>query len=326
MASWYRPARYRPDVGQPRRHIPVLIERVLDLLAPRSGETYVDCTAGLGGHAAAIAREVGPEGVVVLNDLDPANLEAAAAHVREVAGVGAPRVEAVHGSFAGLLRELERRELRADMLLTDLGFSSVHVDDASRGFSFQADAPLDMRYDPTGPVTAADLVAGLSEGELAELIRDFGEDRQARAIARKLVDARRAEPITTTGQLARVVRSVSGRARGEGIDPATRTFQALRIAVNDEIGSLQALLASIERAAVRRGAGPLAAGARIAIISFHSLEDRPVKQAFQRLADAGLAERLTTAPARASERELADNPRARSAKLRAIRLASGTGG
>jgi 16S rRNA (cytosine1402-N4)-methyltransferase len=326
MASSYRPARYGLGVADARGHTPVLLDEVLSLLDPTPGETYADCTAGLGGHAASIAPILGPAGVVVLNDLDRANLEEAARRVRLAAAPAPPRVETIHGSFAGLLRELERRGICADTVLADLGFSSTHVDEAPRGFSFQADAPLDMRYDRSNPVSAADLVAGLSEGELAELIRDYGEDRQARAIARKLVEARRAEPITTTGQLARVVRSASGRARGDGIDPATRTFQALRIAVNDEIGSLQALLASIERAAVRRGSGPLAPGARIAIISFHSLEDRPVKQAFQRLVDGGLAERLTARPARASARELSDNPRARSAKLRAIRLASGSGG
>jgi 16S rRNA (cytosine1402-N4)-methyltransferase len=305
-------------------HVPVLLEEVAGLLAMSAGETYVDCTAGLGGHAARLAREVGAGGRVVLNDLDRANLERAEAAVREATAPATPEIVGVHGSFAGLLGELERREIRADGVLADLGFVSLQVDDASRGFSFQSDAPLDMRYDRTGGVTAAELVAGLGERELADLIYEYGEDRRSRVIARKLVEAREVEPIQTTGQLARVVRAACGRARGsDGLDTATRTFQALRIAVNDEIGSLHALLASIERGASRAGEGSLACGARIAVISFHSLEDRPVKQAFRRLVESGRCEDLTRRPVRASQEELFDNPRARSAKLRAIRLAEG---
>lgn len=301
-------------------HVPVMLDEVLNLLQPGEGQTYVDATAGLGGHAAGVAPHLGSTGMVVLNDLDASNLARAEERVREAADV---RVVAIHGSFAGLLPALEREGIVADMLLADLGFASVHVDDPERGFSFRSDAPLDMRYDTTQGVTAAELVAGLSERELADLIYEFGEDRWARRIARKLVEGREAEPITTTGRLARLVRSACGSARGrDGIDGATRTFQALRIAVNDEIGSLMALLASIERAAARED-GPLETGARIAVISFHSLEDRPTKQAFQRLAEAGRAERLTRRPHRASDEEVSENPRARSAKLRAIRLVDG---
>ena len=300
-------------------HLPVLLDEVLDLLNPGAGETFADCTAGLGGHAAAIASRVGAAGTVVLNDLDASNLERAEARVKEAGA----RVVAIHGSFAGLMPAMEREGLRADLLLADLGFASVHVDDPSRGFSFRTDAPLDMRYDTSSGVTAADLVASLSEEELSRLIHEFGEDRLSRRIARKLVEARGAEPIQTTGQLARIVRSASGGARGkDGIDTSTRTFQALRIAVNDEIGSLMALLASIERSAARED-GPLADGARIAIISFHSLEDRPVKQGFQRMVDRGRAEHIARRPVRAREEELSANPRARSAKLRAIRLLGG---
>lgn len=304
-------------------HIPVLLDEVLDLLAPARAETYVDATAGLGGHAAGVARALGPGSTIVLNDLDPANLARAERAVREVARD--VRIVPINASFAGLLAELERRSIQADMLLADLGFASVHVDDPARGFSFRAaDAPLDMRYDPASTLTAADLVASMSERELTELIREFGEDRHAARIARKLVEARQTEPITTTGRLARVVRSACAGARGgDGIDSATRTFQAFRIAVNDEIGSLQALLAGIERASVRAGQGPLASGARIAIISFHSLEDRPVKQTFKRMVESGRALELTKGPVRASARETDDNPRARSAKLRAVRLAHG---
>lgn len=303
-------------------HIPVLIGEVLERLAPRPGETFVDCTAGLGGHAAAVARRLVPGGRVVLNDLDPGNLERAYARVREAA----PGVEVVtiRGNFAELPRRLGGMGHSAAMVLADLGFASTQMDEPARGFSFQREGPLDMRLDPSGPVTAAELVATLPEPELARILRDYGEERAARAIARKLVGARRQGSIATTGQLAEIVRSVVGR--GGAIDPATRTFQALRIAVNDELGSLEGLLAAVDRGARGRGSGWLAAGARIAIVSFHSLEDRMVKRAFHSLVGEGLAEAIGDQPTGAGEPEIAANPRSRSAKLRAIRLAPGVAG
>lgn len=209
------------------------------------------------------------------------------------------------------------------MVLADLGFSSNQVETAGRGFSFQRDGPLDMRLDPTSPVTAADLVASTPERELARLIREFGDEPAAGKIARKLVDSRRSGPISTTGQLAELIRSVVGRRPGS-IDPATKTFQALRIAVNDELGSLSSLLAAVERGArvaASGGAGWLNQGARVAIISFHSLEDRLVKQGFASLVAAGAALALTRRPMEGSESEVAENPRARSAKLRGIQVA-----
>jgi 16S rRNA (cytosine1402-N4)-methyltransferase len=306
-------------VGQSRSHIPVLLREVLESLAPSPGETLADCTAGLGGHAAAIAPLLLPGGRIALNDLDAGNLEVAVPRVAQAA----PGLEmaSFQSNFIELPRRLERLGWTANMLLADLGFASSQVDDPSRGFSFQHDGPLDMRLDRGGAVSASDLVATLPEPELARILRDYGEERAARPIARKLVEARRRASIATTGQLAEIVRSVIGRTGS--IDPATRTFQALRIAVNDELGSLEGLLAAVDRAGRRDGAGWLSADARVAIVSFHSLEDRLVKRAFQSLVGRGLAVHVGGHPTTAGEQEIADNPRARSAKLRVIRLVPG---
>lgn len=290
------------------------------MLAPKQGQTLLDCTAGLGGHAAAIAKSMGA-GTIVLNDSDPGNLSRASLAV--TAAAPSVRVVTFHGNFADAPRRLSEQGLGADMVLADLGFSSNQVETAGRGFSFQRDGPLDMRLDPTSPVTAADLVASTPERELARLIREFGDEPAAGKIARKLVDSRRSGPISTTGQLAELIRSVVGRRPGS-IDPATKTFQALRIAVNDELGSLSSLLAAVERGArvaASGGAGWLNQGARVAIISFHSLEDRLVKQGFASLVAAGAALALTRRPMEGSESEVAENPRARSAKLRGIQVA-----
>ncbi|MBK7405237.1 MAG: 16S rRNA (cytosine(1402)-N(4))-methyltransferase RsmH [Phycisphaerales bacterium] len=295
-------------------HIPVLAEEVAAGLGLGPGATYVDCTAGLGGHAARAAGAVAPGGRVVLCDLDPGNLAAAGERVRGAA----PGVEVVEirGNFASLPRVLEREGILADAVLADLGFASTQMDDPARGFAFSRDGPLDMRLDPAGPTTAAELVATLPEGELVRLLREYGEERAARAIARKLVAARREGSIATTAQLAEIVRSVV--KPGGSIDPATRTFQALRIAVNDELGSLEGLLAGIERGAKRRMW--LAEGARVGIVSFHSLEDRLVKRSFAGLIGAGLASAVGAQPTTPTGAETAANPRSRSAKLRVIRL------
>ena len=318
-------------------HVPVLPGEVLGVLTPALGETYADCTAGLGGHAAMVASKLGPSGRVVLNDLDPGNLELATAHVRAAfgeageaaAGSGDDRVVGVVGNFAELPRALESRGVQADMVLADLGFASTQVDDPERGLSFRHDGPLDMRLGPGLSMSAADLIATLPERDLAELIGRFGEERHARLIARKVVAARQDSPIQTTRQLAEIVRSAVPRARtpGPSINPATRTFQALRIAVNDEIGSLESFLAAVKRAAsAPSGDGWLAPGARIAIIAFHSLEDRPVKRVFGDLVKRGLAQHVTRGIVRAGEDEVGANPRARSAKLRAVRLTGGVPG
>lgn len=309
-----------------RGHVPVLMGSVLLVLSPRGGETMLDCTAGLGGHAAAVGRAIGSGGVVVLNDLDAGNLSVAS----KAAGASGARVEMIHGNFAEAPRRLGDAPpyglgLFADMVLADLGFASTQVDDAARGFSFMRNGPLDMRMDPSRGVTAAELVASTPEDELARLIAEYGEDRHARRIAAKIVQERRTSPITQTAQLAAVVRSALGAAaEREPIHPATRTFQALRIAVNDELGSLESLLHAIGRGvrvAATSGSGAwLKPGARVAIISFHSLEDRMVKRAFGKLEEAGLVDSITRKPLVASEDEIRENPRSRSAKLRAIRV------
>lgn len=311
-------------------HVPVLLDAVLGLLMPRPGETYIDATAGLGGHAAAVAARLVPGGRVVLNDLDESNLDRAADRVRTAAD-DAVEVIPVHGPFARLPGVLAERGIAADMFLADLGFASNQVDDPNRGFSFKQDGPLDMRLDPTAGESAADLLARLDERELADIIWRYGEERLSRRIAQKLVAARRDAPMTTTSRVAQIVRSAypAAPARKSRIDPATRTFQALRIAVNDEMGQLEALLDAIGRGATEAGRGTpggwLNRGARVAMISFHSLEDRPVKRAFVDLAGRGLAERLTRKPLTADEQESRTNPRSRSAKLRALRLADRVG-
>jgi 16S rRNA (cytosine1402-N4)-methyltransferase len=309
-----------------------MLAECLEVLAPGAGETYVDCTAGLGGHAAAVGGMLarrGGGGTVIINDADPLNLTLAAEHVRaQSPGVN---VHVLTGNFAEIPNKLPGLGvggLKADMLLADLGFASTQVDDPARGFSFSHDGPLDMRLDPTLPVSAADLVNGMSEAELAAVIQRYGEDRNARRIASKLVRGRAENPINTTGRLAELVRSASPgpwRGKGGGIDPATRTFQALRMAVNDEVGSLEALLGAAVRDAERLAKGKeaeavwLKPGARLAVLSFHSLEDRPVKQAFAAIMELGGTD-LTDGPRVAGEEELGRNSRARSAKLRAVRL------
>ncbi|TVQ30647.1 MAG: 16S rRNA (cytosine(1402)-N(4))-methyltransferase RsmH [Phycisphaeraceae bacterium] len=306
-------------------HVPVLLERTIEVLDPQSGETALDCTAGLGGHAEAIARRIGPSGTLVLNDADPSNLAAAAQRLRDLPEP--PAVIMLRGNFADAPRRMLEQGLAADVVLADLGFASTQIEDPARGLSFQREGPLDMRFDPESPVTAAVLVNTLPEEELAEIIRDFGEDREARRIARKLVEARKDAPIDSTVRLAQIVRSAmrGGREKGR-IDPATRTFQALRIAVNDELGSLAALLEAVGRAATSLKVGAesrptwLRRGARVCVISFHSLEDRPVKRLFADLTRRGMAPALTKKPDGATDEEIASNPRARSARLRAIRV------
>jgi 16S rRNA (cytosine1402-N4)-methyltransferase len=212
----------------------------------------------------------------------------------------------------------------ADVVVADLGFSSNQMENPARGFSFRGEGPLDMRLDPGQRTTAADIIARSSEKELADLIFHLGEEPLARRIAGKLAHARKERPIDTTGALAALVREAYGpRARASRMDPATRTFMALRIAVNNELGALESLLRSIERGAeqVTQGStGWLNAGARIGIVSFHSLEDRMVKRVFANLIKGEQAERITKKPVTAGEEEMAANPRARSAKLRVIRI------
>ena len=301
--------------GHTAEHVPVLLEEALGLLDPRPGDVAVDCTAGGGGHSAALARAIGPGGHLISIDLDPQSLASTAQHMQGWAG----QFVSIRDSFVRVAQHLVQRQLRADVVLADLGFSSGQLHEAGRGFSFQADGPLDMRYDPDGPVTAADLLRSCTEEELADLIRRYGEEPLAPKIARKLVQTRKDQPIQTTAQLVQVVQEAYGsrRARKSRLHPATRTFMALRIAVNDELAALEALMDQVIDGAAKVGEGGwLNSGARVAVISFHSLEDRIVKRAFVRLAEGDLGTRLTKRPITAGADEVAANPRARSAKLR----------
>ncbi|MBA4119922.1 MAG: 16S rRNA (cytosine(1402)-N(4))-methyltransferase [Isosphaera sp.] len=328
-------------VGASAGHAPVMLAETLEALGLGTREAqghgahggplvYLDCTAGLGGHASAVAALLPAGSVVVLVDLDAGNLARAAERVRAAAGgVGGAggqgsagcespvSVRAVHANFAEAPHVMAGLGLRADLVLADLGFASTQVDDAGRGLSFRQDGPLDMRLDRSRGPTAAALIAGAEAGELERWLREYGEERHARRIAGAIVAARAQGPIETTGQLAGIVRGVVPRG-AEPIDPATRTFQALRIAVNDELGSLDVFLEAVSRG--HAGGAWLARGARVAVVAFHSLEDRPVKRAFGGLVERGLAEAVGGQPARPSEGEVAGNPRARSAKLRAVRV------
>jgi 16S rRNA (cytosine1402-N4)-methyltransferase len=328
-------------------HQPVLLEETLELLSPQPGETVVDCTLGRGGHAMALASEIGPAGTLVGFDLDPANLVFVEQRLADSSAPNdpslntggstaegrpptAPRTILIHDNFASTTRHLTERGLTANIVLADLGFSSTQMDDPARGFSFAADGPLDMRLNPQSSVSAADLVNTLSERELADLIFHTGEDPLARKIARKLVEERRESPIRTTARLAATVVAAYGpKARASRMHPATRTFMALRIAVNDELAALRALMESITRAAEQMsdegearygGQSWLADGARIGVISFHSLEDRIVKQCFADIERRSLGRRLSRKPVVAREEEIGQNPRARSAKLRVARI------
>lgn len=280
------------------RHVPVLATEVLDLLAPAAGETWVDCTVGVGGHATLIAQRLMPGGRLIGLDRDSAMLELARPRL-----TGLP-VTLVQAAFDQIDAALADQGISAvDGVLADLGICSDQLDDANRGLSFQHDGSLDMRLDRSDGRTAADLIARLNERELADLIYQYGEERFSRRIARRIVETREKTPIRTTGQLADLVRSCVPRSHG--IDPATRTFQALRIAVNDELDALDALLRVLPRV--------VRTGGRVGIISFHSLEDRRVKQAFR---DPAFWAAKTKKPVEAGDDERIANPRSRSAKLR----------
>jgi 16S rRNA (cytosine1402-N4)-methyltransferase len=289
------------------RHAPVLYQEVLDLLRIRSGSTVVDCTLGLAGHASGIARQLGAGGHLIGFDRDPEALALAGEKLDEVCrelGSQAPKVTLIGEAFSSIPRHLPPASV--DGLLADFGVSSMQLDEASRGFSFQADADLDMRMDTRSGPTAAQVVNEANERELANLIYENGNERRSRRIARAIV---RGRPVTTTAQLARIVSQAAPAMKQERIHPATKTFQALRIYVNRELEEIQALL----------GAAPklLKPSARLVVISFHSLEDRIAKDSLREGAHEGIWEILTKKPVIAGEEELDRNPRARSAKLRA---------
>jgi 16S rRNA (cytosine1402-N4)-methyltransferase len=286
-------------------HIPVLCSEVLALLQPKPAGRYLDATVGLGGHAEAILRASDPDGTLLGIDRDP---EALARAQEQLAAFGG-RLSLRHARFEAL-EALAGPAGPFDGILFDLGSSSLQLDMPERGFSFAREGPLDMRMDRQQLGTAADLVMALTEQELADLIYRWGEERWARRIARAVVQARQREPIRTTTDLAEIVaRTIPRRLWPRHIHPATRTFQALRIAVNEEQSGLDASLAA--------AVDLLAPGGRVVVISFHSLEDRIAKQVWRSLEAAGRVRILTKRPLTASEAEVQDNPRARSAKLRA---------
>jgi 16S rRNA (cytosine1402-N4)-methyltransferase len=296
-------------------HQPVLLDEAVSLLAPQPGDVILDCTLGRGGHSLALAQAAERTTVVGV-DLDETNRGFAAARLQEAAIAH----HTAHGNFVRAPEVLQKASLAADIVLADLGFASNQVDDPARGFSFRHDGPLDMRLDPSGPVTAASLLASLPERELADLIRRHGEEPLAARIAQKVALERSQRPIHTTGQLADLVREAYGvRARTSRQHPATRTFQALRIAVNDELAALQTLLDRLTRALQTDDTSWLRPGARIGIIAFHSLEDRPVKRCFTTLVRGGLASDVSAGAVRAGQEEQDRNPRSRSARLRVIR-------
>ena len=300
-------------------HLPVLTERVLELLVPVAPGLLVDATVGLGGHAEALL-EAAPGFRLLGLDRDPEALARAGERLRGFSD----RVRLVEATFDTLPEVLDRLDLEAPAaVLADLGCSSLQLDTARRGFSFSADGPLDMRMGGTGP-TAADFLQQAEWEELVRVLRDYGEERRARAIARAIIRRREQSPLRTTGELSRLVQDVVGAGHGGRIHPATRTFQALRIAVNDELGQLERFVEPTVNA--------LRPGGRIAVISFHSLEDRIVKHTLRRLAGRctcppdfpvcrcqpqRLVEVLTSSPVRPDDAEVALNPRARSARLRA---------
>jgi 16S rRNA (cytosine1402-N4)-methyltransferase len=286
-------------------HIPVMTREVREYLRPETGGLFVDCTVGLGGHARALLEA----GATRLLGLDRDRDALARAH--EALAPWSERVDLVHADYRSLAEVLDGRRIeRVDGALADLGLSSLQLEAPGRGFSFLRDEPLDMRMDTTGGDTAADLVARATERELADVIFTYGEERFSRRIARAILAAREEAPVATTGRLAAIVRRAVPRRGFMRIDPATRTFQAIRIWVNRELDGLDRF---IETAAAR-----LRAGARLVVITFHSLEDRIVKHTLRALERRQpLVRVLTRKPLAPEAGEVAENPRARSAKLRA---------
>jgi len=296
-------------VSKPQ-HVPVLFNEVMEFLNVRPGGTVVDATLGLGGHSSGIARRLGGKGRLICFDRDPQAMElgkARLAELKEELGDAMPEVVFEPRAFSEARAQLVDGSI--DGLLADFGVSSLQLGEAQRGFSFQADGPLDMRMDTRSGVTAEQVVNQADEEDLANLIYEFGEERRSRRIARAIV---RARPLQTTAELAGVVAAAAPTIKtpgGHSIHPATKTFQALRIHVNNELGEIESLLQSAPRL--------LRAGGRVALISFHSLEDRLVKDSLRELAQRGVYNLLTRKPVTASEDEEQRNPRARSAKLRA---------
>ncbi len=289
------------------QHVPVLLEASLEYLNVRPGGVIVDATLGLGGHSSEIAKRLGPTGKLICFDRDPEAMAKAKVRLKEVAaelGSEMPEVVFEPRAFSEAAEAIKPGSI--DGLLADFGVSSLQLDEAHRGFSFRSDGPLDMRMDTRSGETAEQVVNQEDENELADLIYEFGEERRSRRIARAIV---RARPISTTAELAQVISAAAPSMKGDKIHPATRTFQALRIRVNNELGEIETLLKSAPSL--------LKPGGRLVLISFHSLEDRRVKDSFRELHRDKTFEVLTKKPIVAEEQEQLRNPRSRSAKLRA---------
>ncbi len=298
-----------PTDENKNEHIPVLLSETIAGLDPRPGDDVIDCTVGAGGHASAVLERTSPDGRLLGLDLDETALDAARRKLERF-GSRAMLVRANYKDVGRVLLSHSFGPVQAALL--DLGFSSLEIDDPARGFSFRKDGPLDMRYDRSQELTAADIVNNDSEESLTRILWEYGEEKFSRTIARAIVAARRQAPIVGTLQLEQIVYgAVPGFYRRGRIHPATRTFQALRIATNDELGNVQTALPILLDA--------LASGGRLGVISFHSLEDRIVKKFFEAQAAAGRIEVLTKRPLIATDEENERNPRARSAKLRLAR-------
>ena len=293
------------------RHVPVLVDQVVELLAVQPGDTVLDCTVGLAGHAGRLARSAGERGMLIGMDVDPAALSAAAERLE---GLSTPW-RLFQANFTQIAETLDEVGIgQVDVVLADLGASSLQFDDPERGFSFQADGPLDMRMDDRLEDTAADLVNRLDQSALADILYFNAQERKSRRIARAIHRARRAERITTTARLAAIVCAAlrtDPASRKSRIHPATRTFQALRIAVNQELAALKQLLDILP--------AYLAPGGRVGVISFHSLEDAVVKRDFLARRGEGIYDIVTKKPMTPDEKELRSNPRSRSAKFRVAR-------
>ena len=293
------------DGATARMHVPVMVGEVRDLLCAHGPRVVVDATVGTGGHAAALLAATDAHLIGIDRDID------ALALARERLGSFGTRVMLRHADFSDLAAVVQECGAEAvDAIVADLGMSSFALDDPARGFSFRFDGPLDMRMDRSQPLRAYDLVNEETEADLANLLHQWGEERAARRIARSVIDARRRRPIETTAELRAIVERVLGPRRAGGVHPATRTFQALRIAVNREVESLAAFLESAPAL--------LSAGGRMAVIAYHSLEDRAVKERMRALARDQSFALLTRKVIKPADVEVASNPRARSARLRAL--------
>ena len=294
---------------QSERHVPVLLKEAIEFLNLRAGATVADCTLGMAGHSSEIAKLIGQTGHLIGFDRDPEAMALAKVRLARVAnelGGEAPRTTLIGEAFSSISRHVEPGSL--DGILADFGISSLQLDEARRGFSFMADGNLDMRMDTRSGTTAEQVVNEVSERELADLIYEYGEERRSRRIARAIV---RGRPVTTTGQLARIVAAAAPSMKQDRIHPATRTFQALRIFVNRELDEIRALLEAAP--ALLKPSG------RLVVISFHSLEDRIAKDSLREGARQGIWEVLTKKPVTPGEDETERNPRSRSAKLRAAK-------